>query len=167
METYNYILLWILFIFSILWCINSFIILFKLNKQELMVRNITTKIVQDATNPNEMNTDLSNQILQFTRMIISQIAMMKYRDFVDSKDMSKITRSNVTKLVDEVATECHKAIRIESISFESLVFTREFYEQYIVETTVFVIKSMVNKTFDNIEDDSNDNKELKDSVFYI
>ena len=84
-------------------------------------------------------------MLDFVKMLTSQIAVLRFRTFVDTHELDKITKANVQKLVTDVAETVHNSINIDNIDFEDMLFNKEFFEKYIIETSLITIKSLLDK----------------------
>ena len=103
-------------------------------------------------NENKNKTvDYSNKVLELVRSIIGQIAVIKFRNFQDSHDMSKVTEANVKSLVKDVATMAMGSLNMKNIFLEDTFFTKDFIEQYIIDTTVILIKQMMEKAVNDME----------------
>ncbi len=98
--------------------------------------------------------EYSKDMIEFIRMMVAQQALLKYKEFVDKhKQIDKITEANVKNLVEEVANSAHQAINHANIMFSDTIFTRDFYNHYIVETSMMYVKELIKKLIgDNIDD---------------
>ena len=97
-------------------------------------------------NENKNKTvEYSNKVLELIRSIVGQIAVLKFRTFQDTHDMEKVTKANVETLVSDVAKMANKSLNMNNIFLDDTFFTKEFVEQYIVETSVILIKQMMDK----------------------
>jgi hypothetical protein len=103
-------------------------------------------------NPAQMIT-YTNQVMKLIREVTTQIALLKFRTFQDSHDMSKIMRANIASIAEETAIESERSFNKENIYWESLLFTKDFYNAYIVETSIIVIKSLFEKEIVNYIED--------------
>ena len=101
---------------------------------------------QRLENENKNKTvEYSNKVLELIRSIVGQIAVLKFRTFKDTHDMEKVTKANVEGLVKDVANMANKSLNMNNIFLDDTFFTKEFVEQYIVETSVILIKQMMDK----------------------
>lgn len=99
----------------------------------------------DASYKNEMNMIVySKDLLSFTKEFISEIVLLKYTEFEDARDMDKITEINIKNLIQEIASIARKSLDVEKIQFDYLIFTKEYYEQYIVYVTIQLVKKLLN-----------------------
>ena len=65
--------------------------------------------------------------------------------------MSKVTKANVEELVKDIAHMANNSLNMDNIFLDDTFFTKEFVENYIVETTVILVKQMMEKEFNNME----------------
>lgn len=106
-------------------------------------------------NENKNKTvEYSNRVLELIRSIVGQIAVIKFRTFQDTHDMNKITKANVEALVKSVAEMANESLNMNNIFFKDTFFTKHFYERYIVETSVILIKQMVDKAISELNEEN-------------
>lgn len=97
--------------------------------------------------------DNSLKLVDFIRDITGQWVVIKFKNFNDGHNLTKVTEENIKKLVSEIAIEVRRAIRYNEIDFESLVLTQEFYDKYIVNSAVILVKDMLDKVVNNYEEE--------------
>jgi len=98
----------------------------------------------------------SNDLLEFTRSTIAQIAVIKMRTFKDSRDISKVTSANIESLAKELADESFKSINVERFYEDHVLFSTQYYMDYIVNTSIVLIKELLEKVInDTIEEEGN------------
>lgn len=126
----------------VIWFIISLVVLYKLRNKF----NKDSKLLEDMkeSNKNKM-VEYSKQVLEFIRMMVGQIAVLKFRTFVDTNDLSKVSKSAIEKLVADVAESVNRSMNMVNLSLENTVYSKEFFEQYIVETSVLMIKDLLDK----------------------
>ena len=88
--------------------------------------------------------EYSESVLNFIKIITNSIAILKFRTFQDNHNMDKITQEIFKKLVMEVAAEVNESIDAEKINFDNTLFTKKFYETYIIDMSMFAVKSLLN-----------------------
>jgi hypothetical protein len=142
------IVLGIILILSGAWLVNSIIVLTKLKIEEDKRNKLYAQLQEEN---NKSIADYSEKLLEFIRMLTTQISVLKFRTFVDNHEMDKITKANIQKLVAEVAESVNTSINSTNIDFDDILFTKEFYENYIVETSLITIKNLLNKTINDEE----------------
>ena len=135
--------------FSMVWCSMRLYKYYSLKQQSLQ-NDIEYRQIE---NENKNKTvEYSNKVLELVRSIVGQIAVLKFRTFQDSHDMSKITTTNTKALVDDVAMMAKRSLNMNNIFLDDTFFTKEFIENYIIETSIILIKQMVEKAAnDDIE----------------
>lgn len=107
---------------------------------------------QRLENENKNKTvEYSNKVLELIRSIVGQIAVLKFRTFQDTHDMTKITKANIEALVKDVAEMANKSLNMNNIFLEDTFFTKEFVEKYIVETAIIIIKQMTDKAVNEMQ----------------
>ena len=87
--------------------------------------------------------EYSNQLLELVRSIIGQVAVLKFRTFQDTHDMHKVTKTQVEALAKDVAMTANRSLNENHISFDVTFFTKEFYEEYVVDTSIILVKQMI------------------------
>lgn len=101
-------------------------------------------LAKNKSNSTIGSIEYSENVLNFIKTITNSIAVLKFRSFEDNHNMDKITQEIFKKLVIEVAAEVHESIDSSKIDFDKTLFTEKFYESYIVDMSVFAIKSLLN-----------------------
>lgn len=133
---------------SLIWMLISLYRYSKL-KQKSLENDIEYRRLE-VENKNK-TVEYSNKVLELIRSIVGQIAVLKFRTFQDTHDMSKVTKTNVEGLVKEVAGMANNSLNMNNIFLDDTFFTKEFYEKYIVETSIILIKQMVDKAITELD----------------
>lgn len=150
------LLLIILMLFVITWFIISIIVLFKLYKK---YKNNTIEILKLNESNKDRVIEYSNKLLDFTKMMVSQISILKFKTFIDNSKIDKITKSQVEKIVTDVASSVKDALNMNNITIEDTIYTEEFFNQYIIDTSIYTVKQLMNKVlseYDEKEEDQED-----------
>jgi hypothetical protein len=126
-------------------------------KQQSLQNDIDYRRLE-SENKNK-TVEYSNKVLELLRSIVGQIAVLKFRSFEDSHDMTKITLANVQSLVSDISTMANNSLNMNNIFLDDTFFTRKFVEQYIVETAMILTKEMVDKSIMS-NSNLNDNNEI-------
>ena len=92
------------------------------------------------------STESAEKLLDFIRMISNQIAIIHFRNFIDSHDISKVTKANIRDLVEDTATNIKNSINIDDIDFVDMLITEEFLDEYIINIASITIKDLLNKS---------------------
>lgn len=118
-------------------------------KQQSLENDIEYRRLE-SENKNK-TVEYSNKVLELIRSIVGQIAVLKFRTFKDNHDMTKITIANVETLVSDVAKMANNSLNMNNIFLDDTFFTKQFVEQYIVETAIIFIKEMIDKSIGEID----------------
>lgn len=93
--------------------------------------------------------EYSDKYLEFVKKIIGQITIMKFRTFTDGHQLSKVTSKNIENLIGEIAIDVKKSLESENIELNKLIFSTEFYDSFIIETIIILVKEMLEKAANN------------------
>lgn len=102
------------------------------------------------------NEDLSKKqsedLLPYLQNVTMQITIIKFREYIDSHDMSMITRENIKRLASDICVEVNNVIRkdkLEEMANDTLL-TNEFYNIFIIHTCINSVKRLVEQEIENI-----------------
>lgn len=136
-----------------------FIVLFWFGMSLTVLMRLRSQYDKDSRSLKELQEgnkdkvlDNSKQLLEFIRMMVGQVAVLKFRTFMDTRDIEKSTKSNIESLVKEVATTVNASLNMSNISIENTIYSKEFFEQYIVETSVIIVKDLLDKSLNDDEE---------------
>lgn len=134
----------------LLWFIITIGVLVKLNNR---FKHDSTALQELKEGNKERVVEYSKQVLEFIRMMVGQVAVIKFRTFIDNRKIEKISKANVEELVADVARTVNRSINMSNIQIENTVYSREFFEEYIVESSVMIIKELLARDLNNITDE--------------
>lgn len=134
----------------LLWFIITIGVLVKLNNR---FKHDSTALQELKEGNKERVVEYSKQVLEFIRMMVGQVAVIKFRTFIDNRKIEKISKANVEELVADVARTVNRSINMSNIQIENTVYSREFFEEYIVESSVMIIKDLLARDLNNIRDE--------------
>lgn len=134
----------------LLWFIITIGVLAKLNNK---FKHDSTALQELKEGNKERVVEYSKQVLEFIRMMVGQVAVIKFRTFIDNRKIEKISKANVEELVADVARTVNRSINMSNIQIENTVYSREFFEEYIVESSVMIIKDLLARDLNNIRDE--------------
>lgn len=140
----------ILMMIVILWFIISIIVLINLYRK---YNNNSMEILKLDKSNKKLVIEYSEQLLDFTKMMISQISILKFKTFIDGSKIDKITKSQVEKIVSEVASNVKDALNMNNITIEDTLYTEEFFNQYIIDTSIYTVKQLMNKVVNEFDED--------------
>ena len=134
--------------------IGSLIRLYRTN--QLYVR--TQLEYNDLRRSNKMRAaQYSQSILDFIRHFISQVALLQTLIFKDTHDLSKVSKPNIDTLAKDVAHHVYDSLNKKSIAFDDALFTESFFHQYIIDTSLETVKSLITNMINKV-DMSTDNE---------
>ena len=93
--------------------------------------------------------EYSDRIIAYIHRYIAEIAVIKFREFVDSKDsMSSVTRAQVESLISSVANVAYSHLVIDNIDIDHLMFDEKFLQELVPQVSANVIKDLLLKEID-------------------
>lgn len=112
----------------------------------------TYKKLTDRKKELDMNLrcDQSQNILNYIRTFTAQVAIIKFNEFVDSRNLDKVTKQNTETLISDISKTVHASLRTDLINFDGVLFTKEFMEMYIVQTAVNLVKKLLDNKVDEV-----------------
>ena len=88
----------------------------------------------------------SKELLDYTTEVINNESVRQFEKFKEGKEnVSLITRKQVEKLIEEISGIVYNGLKIESIDFDKLMFSREYYESIIIGHTIFIVSGLIEK----------------------
>lgn len=130
-------------------CLGAIIKLIKLNRKYIADG---AELAHLKESNNVKVIEYSKQVLEFIRMMVSQVAIIKFRTFIDNNDITKVTKSHIEKLASQVATSVKYSINIGNISLSDTIYTQEYFDEYIVETSILMVKQLFEKAIGDIDE---------------
>ena len=143
-------LMLVLMCIVIMWFVISLVVLFKLYKQHNQTAKEIIALKED--NKDKM-LEYSNKSLEFIKLMVSQIALLILKAFIDQHDISKVTRSQIEKVVEDVATTVRKNINMNNFQLSHTIYTEEYFDQYIVDTAVFIVKKLFDEAIEKADEE--------------
>lgn len=93
----------------------------------------------------------TKQTLDFLKELCQQTTLLKFRDFIDTHEIDKTTRSNYASLVDVSATTVHQSLQQDKIDPEQLLVSSEYLDNYIIELCSLTVRDLLSKTVVEVE----------------
>jgi hypothetical protein len=93
--------------------------------------------------------EVSDKLLSFIEKTCAKVSLIKFQEFKDARDMTKLTKANVESLVSETALEVHSYVPIKAEDIDGSLYTLEFIDKYIIDTCIMNIKSLLNDHINN------------------
>lgn len=110
------------------------------------------KIQQNAIRPKIDPLEHSRDVLEFTKSVIGTITVLKFKEFRDSRQFNMVTRENIERLISNIASSVNRSIDITRLDLKNVVFSQEFYQKYIIDTTIYMVKQLTDKTVSDMID---------------
>ena len=92
----------------------------------------------------------TDELLEFIRKLSIQLSVIKFKEFIDEHEIDKITKSQIQKLVTETASMVNSSFSKDPIDFDNLLVSREFLDEYIVQTSIMAIKDLLERSVTEI-----------------
>ena len=122
----------------------------KIDKIESEISNIEkNNLLLDNENYLDM-INYSDSLLKSIRELIASISKLKFKEFTDRYELSKITKEQVKQMVEDTAMDVKKSIDMQSIDYHHIIYSEDFLNEYIIETTIYVLKQFVEETVDDL-----------------
>jgi len=90
----------------------------------------------------------SMEVLKQTKEFISQYVVCEFSTFIDNRDISKVTLSNIRSLAEELAVYIHISLNTNAIDWENVIFSSTYYDKFIINTTIMFIKKLFEEVTD-------------------
>ena len=107
---------------------------------------VDNKLTEDNSERSISQIDYTKKMIDFIVSFVSDKATLSYRSFIDDIDMKKTNKSILVKYISQVAEEVKKDLRT-NINYNDLLVTEEYIDSLIIDTTVYVIKSLWEKSY--------------------
>lgn len=121
---------------------------FAIKQNEIEVKREANKI---AAKNDHSSLEYSNGLLDFVKTVVAQTTVLKFRSFIDNRDVSKITLTQLKKFVQEIVPLIHDSLVIGNMDLNGVMFTERFLNIYIIETSMIMAKELLDKAI-NEED---------------
>lgn len=151
------LILTIIGLFTVLmWTMENIIEYIKLKKKYIKQKTEHEQLRVENENKTVAH---SEAMMNLIRTIVGQIAVLKFREFQDKHKMDpeintddgwKINRQNFETLIEDIARSSLGSLNIKNIDFDELFFTQKFYENYIIQTSIMIVKQMLEKSIDDL-----------------
>ena len=116
--------------------------LYSINIKITTNKNYQKLISQNDTKNKLTEIAYTKQMIAFIRELTIEIATFKFEQFLNNRKVETITRESLKNLIDKVSTSVYDCIDKESINFDHLLMTEAMYDNYIIETSIYVINDL-------------------------
>ncbi len=124
----------------------------KIDLEELTNEIIKLNAEIESPESSNIRIEYSQSMLEYIREFTMRVASINFRNFMDGHELSKVTKATVSNLVEVTATKVNNSIDLSNINFNDLLFTKEFYNSYIIEISMISIKELLDRAVNNIEE---------------
>ena len=107
---------------------------------------VDNELTEDNSKKSISQIDYTKKMIDFIVSFVTDKATLSYRSFIDSIDMKKTNKPILIKYISQVAEEIKKDLRTD-INYNDLLVTEEYIDSLIVDTTMYVIKSLWEKSY--------------------
>lgn len=133
-------ILWILFIISISFFVITLARYMTLRYAYLKARNIREELeFRDRSTV----ISYSKEVLDLVRKIVGENVLIRFREFVDGRNMGKVTEANIKNLIRHIAEDSRRSLNLSKIIWDNTIFDQEYIDGYIVDVTVMMVKDLL------------------------
>lgn len=127
-------------------------------QRTLYERSIDAK--EQITDLSIMQTriDYSKSVMEYIHAVVTEQAIIEFRNFLDSHVLNKVTRLQVAHVVDDLANKVKDHIQLENIQFNDTIMSEEFFMQYIISISVDSVKQLLDKSIQVYVDEEGDDQ---------
>jgi hypothetical protein len=123
----------------------------------MMFISIRKRILLKASN-DELKYDTSTRNIEYTKALLKflenftkEISIMYFYEFEDKVDITKVNEEKIKSLIVDTAININTSIDWDNINDEYSLLNKEFYETYIIKTTMFILKELTKKSIDAVD----------------
>lgn len=120
-----------------------------MQQQDQEIKELKAKIESDNDNIADIDTiEYSQKLIDFIKSLTIEIAILKYKEYIDSHEFEKLQKTHIAQIAEDTAKSVHDAINFDIIDFDDVLYTKEFYESFIIKTSLASVKSLLEKSLD-------------------
>ena len=120
----------------------------KSNNNKYIRKNMKIMIIKNDYDQQKLKLSYSDDLLKFIREYVTQVSIIKFHEYIDGKDLSKITRFNMITLTKDTATEAKYGITdVLDISYS--IFTEDIIDKYIINVSSITLKKLLREAVEN------------------
>lgn len=113
-----------------------------IDEYKIQIMNLEQIIHEDQHNEEKI-IKYSKDLLDYTTEIINQESVRQFNQFMEGIDIKKLTESQVKKLIGEISNAVHDGFRLEVINFEKLIYSKEYYESFIIAHSMYIVNQLL------------------------
>jgi hypothetical protein len=120
----------------------------------LTLKLLFTGAHHDTSAPADDSVKYTTDMLQFIRTFTSQVSVIQFRTFSDTRKLDKVTREQVQNIAKDVAEIVKKSIIEDHIDTDKMLVSMDFVDTYIVDCAVINVKNLLDKAVEAAVKDS-------------
>lgn len=95
--------------------------------------------------------EYTEKMIEFIIKFVTDQSTLSFKAFIDTVDMKKMTKHILVKHITQVATEIKNDFKVD-IDYDNLLVTADYIDTLIVDTTMYVAKSLWEKIYADLQD---------------
>lgn len=127
-------------------------------QRTLYERSIDAKEQINDLSIMQTRIDYSKSVMEYIHAVVTEQAIIEFRNFLDSHVLNKVTRLQVAHVVDDLANKVKDHIQLENIQFNDTIMSEEFFMQYIISISVDSVKQLLDKAIQVYVDEEGDDQ---------
>lgn len=127
-------------------------------QRTLYERSIDAKEQINDLSIMQTRIDYSKSVMEYIHAVVTEQAVIEFRNFLDSHVLKKVTRLQVAHVVDDLANKVKDHIQLENIQFNDTIMSEEFFMQYIISISVDSVKQLLDKAIQVYVDEEGDDQ---------
>lgn len=143
------IIMYVLLVILLITILTSVYLIIKYRRAKAKLNELEQLVEKSKEEYRMRNVDYSNKLLDYIKIFVAQVASIKFRNFIDTHDITKINKTIVGGLIEEIAIEVKNSINDNNVIFQDALFTKEFYDGFIVQSTTIIVKDLLEKVIEN------------------
>lgn len=107
-------------------------------------------------NETHVKVAYTRDILNFVREFSADNSVLKYESFVNNIHMEKLNKKNLENFISETAKDIRDSLNEQSIMYDMLLVSRDYIDSLIIDTCIYNIRLLFEKTVDESDEDTID-----------
>lgn len=134
MMTYNIIFAILL---TLILCVQVFLLVDLVKFMKIYERK--------KTKENNINVKSDMELLEMIKKLTTETCIVSLRNFYNTHDTKLLSEGNIKQLMKDISNEVKNGVNFDQIDFSKSTITKSFYENYIIEITLYTIDSLMEK----------------------
>lgn len=107
------------------------------------------KELEDEIRKKQSAPGYTGSVMEFIRDLTAQVAVLKFREFADSRSLEKVTKEHTKHLIQDIANSVKGYIDQNKLDEEGLLVSPQFMNEYIINMSVNCVKDLLKKAVDD------------------